>query len=95
VTVRVVNPLGVPVDVGGITLRGGEGSSFQMGEDLCSGVRVPAGKSCTVSVAFSPLTEGPAAAEVAIVSSAGDSRLTLTGEGGQGVDPARRRGRGW
>lgn len=86
-TVRVVNRLAGPVDVASVTLGGPQGHLFQLGEDRCSGTRVPAGESCSVSVGFTALAAGRATAEVAVTSSAGDARLTLTGEGRLGFGP--------
>lgn len=90
VTVRVVNPLEGPADVFSVTLRGTPGSSFQVQSDLCSGMRVSAGDSCTVGVVFSPRGVGADAAEIDVVSSAGDSLLAITGEGRRGAVPKRR-----
>jgi hypothetical protein len=89
VTVRLVNSQVGPVDIGSVTLRGAQGSPFQVQGDLCSGTRVPAGGSCTVGVAFSPSGVGATAAEIDIVSSAGNGLLTITGEG-RSVVPRRR-----
>jgi hypothetical protein len=89
VTVRLVNPMEGPADVGSVTLRGATGSPFQVQRDLCSGARVPAGGSCTVGVVFSPRGVGAATAEIDIVSSAGNGLLTITGEG-RGVVRRRR-----
>ena len=90
VTVRVVNPLAGPADIGSVTLRADPSGVFQVQSDLCSGVRVPAGGSCTVGVVFSPRGAGAAAAEIDIVSSAGNGLLTITGEGRPGAVPRRR-----
>jgi hypothetical protein len=54
------------------------GSAFAMTHDCAS---VPAGGSCSVSLAFTPALEGPTAGTLTVVTSLGSASIAITGSG--------------
>lgn len=54
----VTNSGSAPLNIGSVSLSGANPSDFIVAMDGCSNVTLPAGSSCTVSVAFRPLSAG-------------------------------------
>ena len=84
--VVVLNSGSADLDIGQITLAGSNPDQFRQPVimDLCSGVTVPPGGSCTVKVQFKPTVVGPMSATLVIPSTASNepvATVTLNGTG--------------
>jgi hypothetical protein len=84
--VVVLNSGNADLDIGQITLGGSNPDQFRQPVvmDLCSGVTVPAGGSCTVKIQFKPKAAGPMSATLVIPSTASNesvATVTLSGTG--------------
>jgi hypothetical protein len=84
--VVVFNSGSADLDIEQITLEGSNADQFRQPVvmDLCSGVTVPPGGSCTVKVQFKPTVAGPLSATLVIPSTASndaEATVTLNGTG--------------
>ena len=82
----VVNSGSADLDIGQLTLGGSNPNQFRLPlvMDLCSGVTLPPGGSCTVKVQFKPTVVGPMSATILIPSTASndaEATVTLSGTG--------------
>jgi hypothetical protein len=67
---------------------GNNAGDFQIRKDSCTGATVEPGKSCIVSIVFSPATRGDRSAKLVLTNSALDSpqSIALSGTGINSVD---------
>lgn len=83
-TVTVTNGDAATLAIGTVTLGGADAADFTVTGDTCTGAMLPAGPSCTVTVAFAPATTGPRAASLTFTHNApggGVSGVAMTGSG--------------
>jgi hypothetical protein len=74
--------------VNSAVVGGNNAGDFQIRKDSCTGATVEPGKSCIVSIVFSPATRGDRSAKLVLTNSALDSpqSIALSGTGINSVD---------
>lgn len=80
-TVAVLNAGEEPVEIGLLSLEGDRPDLFRLGEDGCSGLRLPAGSACLLRVVFVPGEPGSWTAALEIPSSFGRGVVEMAGAG--------------
>jgi hypothetical protein len=87
-TVEVVNTGEFAGKVDGISLIGPDAAAVSVMGDGCTGTTVPAGGSCAVRLALSPIHRGAQEAELRIATPDGLTSPLEVALSGQGTDPA-------
>jgi hypothetical protein len=82
-TITVANTGTAALFVNGLSQAGVDPLDFAQVDDQCSGISVPAGGSCTISVVFTPKATGSRSATISVLDSAATSpqAITFTGTG--------------
>lgn len=83
-TTTVSNTGNAPLFINGLSTRGAAVLDYTVTGDQCSGITVPAGGSCTLTVTFTPTADGIRTATLNVLDNAASSpqAITLTGTGG-------------
>jgi Putative Ig domain len=83
-TVTVTDSGGAPLFINGLRTGGTAVLDYTVVDDECSGLTLPVGGSCTVSITFTPTADGTRTATLSVLDNAPDSpqTVTLTGTGG-------------
>jgi hypothetical protein len=81
--VVITNNGTAPMTVTGATVAGANASEFAIGANACIGLAIPAGSSCTITVAFTPASAGTKTVDLTVTDDAAGSPHTLavTGTG--------------
>jgi hypothetical protein len=83
-TTTVSNTGNAPLFINGLSTRGAAVLDYTVTGDGCSGITLPAGGSCTLTVTFTPTADGTRTATLNVLDNAASSpqAVTLTGTGG-------------
>jgi len=78
-TVNLTNTGNLPFDASNVSITGANAGDFQISSNACSGNFLAPGRSCGVSVTFTPTATGARTASLTFTNAAGTQKATLTG----------------